>query len=416
MVLHVEMPRLGMTMEKGSIIAWSGQEGEVILKGKLLLTVETDKVAHEIEAQETGHLHILAPAGQEARVGAIIGILASTRQEYEKVKSEAPKTGEKETSSPSAPVAPPVQSPAGRGGEIRVSGIARKLAADYGLDLTQIKGTGPEGRITREDVLKAAEEREQKGKKPEAPRVEKKEAADRPMIAGKRVKEAIPLTGMTRAMADHMLRSRQTTAQVTNWEDVDMTEMIRLRQDLLALEGSLGVRISFTDIFAKIACVVLKEFPLLNSSLEGEEIRLWEDINLGIAVNLEKGLIVPVVRQADQKSIVEVSREISSLIEKARQGTLTVDDVTGGTYTISNLGAVGGIPGTPILVLGQMGIIALGGITKQPVVIDDRIAIRPIMRFASTVDHRIISGVVHHNFRMLWKRYLQQPSMIIIGL
>ena len=414
MVIHIEMPRLGMTMEKGKIITWNVQEGSVIQKGSLLLTVETDKVAHEIEARETGHLHILVPPGEEALVGSILGYLAPTQEEYEKVKSVLPV--EKKAPGPSAPPPPPVQSRAPQGGEIRISGIARKLAAEQGLDLTSIKGTGPEGRITREDVLKAVEERDQGGKKPEVPRVEKKEKGDRPLIAGKRVKEIIPLTGVTRAMAEHMLRSRQSTAQVTNWEDVDMTELLLLRQNLLALEGSLGVRISFTDIFAKIACVVLKEFPLMNSSLEGEEIRLWEDINLGIAVNLEKGLIVPVVHQADTKSIVEVSREIASLIEKARQGTLTADDVTGGTYTISNLGSVGGIPGTPVLVFGQMGIIALGGIRKQPVVIDDQIAIRPMMRFASTVDHRIISGVVHHNFRMLWMRYLQQPSMIILGL
>jgi pyruvate/2-oxoglutarate dehydrogenase complex dihydrolipoamide acyltransferase (E2) component len=189
-----------------------------------------------------------------------------------------------------------------------------------------------------------------------------------------------------------------------------------LRQNLLSMEEGLGVRISYTDIFAKIACVVLKQFPLLNSSVEGEEIRVWEDINLGIAVNLERGLIVPVVHQAHQKSIVEVSRQISSLVEKARLGTLTADDVNGGTYTISNLGSVGGIPGMPVLVYGQMGIIALGGIYKQPVVVEDQIVIRPMMRFASTVDHRIIPGVVHHNFRMLWKRYLQEPSMLILGL
>lgn len=416
MIIDVVMPRLGMIMEKGKIISWNGQEGEIMQKERLLLTVETDKVAYEIVAPETGHLHIVVPAGEEALVGALIGYLASTKQEYEKVRSESPQAAEKEALRPTAPAPTPAPSGTHQGGPIKVSGIARKLAADHGLDLTQIRGTGPEGRITKEDVLKALEERDQKAKKPEIPPAEKREEPGRPMIAGKKVKEIIPLMGMTKAMAEHMMRSRQTTAQVTNWEDVDMTEMIKLRQNLSALEESLGVRISYTDIFAKIACVVLKEFPLMNSSVEGEEIRIWEDINLGIAVNLEKGLIVPVVHQAHKKSLIEISREISSLIEKARQGTLTADDVTGGTYTISNLGSVGGIPGMPILVYGQMGIIAMGGIYKQPLVVDDQIVIRPMMRFASTVDHRIIPGVVHHNFRMLWKRYLQEPSMLILGL
>jgi pyruvate/2-oxoglutarate dehydrogenase complex dihydrolipoamide acyltransferase (E2) component len=190
-----------------------------------------------------------------------------------------------------------------------------------------------------------------------------------------------------------------------------MTEMIKLRQNFLAFEAILGFRISYTDIFAKIACLVLKEFPLMNASVEGEEIRLWEDINLGIAVNLEKGLIIPIVHQANEKSLAEINKEIKILIEKARQGILNANDVTGGTYTVTNLGAVGGVPGTPILVAGQMGIISFGAIQKKPVAVDDQIVIRPIMRFASTVDHRIITGVLHYNFRALWKQYLEKPSM-----
>ncbi len=420
MITEIVMPRLGMTMEKGKIISWHGNEGEVLQKEKLLLMVETEKVSNEITAPETGYLHITVPAGEEAPVGGLIGFLASTRQEYEKVRSEAPRTAEKEARppSPAAEPSPPAPAPAGAspGGPIRVSGIARKIAAEHGLDLHLVQGTGPEGRITKEDVLQALEEREKKAGPKDAVPQEKPPQPARLQIAGRRVKEVIPLTGITKAMADHMMRSMQSTAQVTNWEDVDMTEMIKLRQKLLAMEKRIGARISYNDLFVKIACVVLKEFPLMNASVDGDEIRLWEDVNLGIAVHLDRGLIVPVVHQAQKKPLVEISRESNALIEKARGGTLSSDDVTGGTYTISNLGAVGGIPGTPILVLGQMGIIALGGIYKQPVVVEDQIVIRPMMRFASTVDHRIIPGVVHHNFRMLWKRYLEVPSMIILGL
>ncbi len=403
-------------MEKGKVISWNGNEGEVLQKEKLLLTVETDKVSYEIPAPQTGYLHIKVPANEEVPVGGVIGFLASTKEEYEKIRLETPRPAEKE--GPVARLSAPTPAPSipPPGGPIRVSGIARKLAADHGLDLAQIVGTGPEGRITKEDVLKTLEERKQGVKKPEPSPVPKKEEPARPPIDGRGVREVIPLTGMTKAMADHMMRSMQTTAQITNWEDVDMIEMIKLRQRLLAMEKAIGARISYNDLFAKIACIVLKEFPLMNASVEGNEIRLWENINLGIAVHLDRGLIVPVVHQAQKKSLVEISRETNALIEKARGGTLSSDDVTGGTYTISNLGAVGGIPGTPILVLGQMGIIALGGIYKQPVVLEDQIVIRPMMRFASTVDHRIIAGVAHHNFRMLWKQYLQEPSMLILGL
>jgi len=415
MITEIVMPRLGMTMEKGKIISWNGSEGDIIQKEKLLLTVETEKVSYEITAPVTGYLNIRVPAGEEMPVGGIIGFLASTEEEYRKIMLEAPARAEKVAPavSASAPSAAPPPPP---GGSIRVSGIARKMAADHGLDLAQIKGTGPEGRITKEDVLKALEERKQGGPRPETLPGPKKEESAIPMAAGKKVKQVIPLTGITKAMADHMLRSMQTTAQITNWEDVDMTEMIKLRQKLLDMEKEIGALISYNDLFAKIACLVLKDFPLMNASVEGNEIRVWEDVNLGMAVHLEGGLIVPVVHQAQKKSLVEISREANALIQKAREGNLSPDDLSGGTYTISNLGAVGGIPGTPILVLGQMGIIALGGIHKQPVVVDDQIVIRPMMRFASTVDHRIIPGVIHHNFRMRWKRYLQEPSMMVLGL
>ncbi len=412
MITDVVMPRLGMTMEKGKITSWSPKEGDTIEKENLLLTVETEKVTYEVVSPQTGILHIVVAAGEEAPVGGIIGFLASTREEYEQVKTRGPQPAAMEVREAPVAAAAALPEPA-RGGHVKVSGIARKMAMEHGLDLTLIKGTGPEGRITKEDVLQALEAKEKK-KEPAPP--EKREEPARPLIGGKRVKEIIPLTGMIKAMAEHMLRSRQSTAQVTNWEDVDMTELIKLREELLKMEPTLGLRVSYTDIFAKIAAVVLKEFPLMNSSLEGEEIRIWEDINLGIAVNLEKGLIVPVLHQVQKKSLVEISRETSVLIEKARQGTLTADDVTGGTYTISNLGSVGGIPGTPVLVAGQMGIIAFGGVFKRPWVVDDQIVIKPLMRIASTVDHRIISGVVHHSFRMLWLRYLQQPSMLILGL
>jgi pyruvate/2-oxoglutarate dehydrogenase complex dihydrolipoamide acyltransferase (E2) component len=415
MITDIVMPRLGMTMEKGKVISWSVKEGDTINKENLLLTVETEKVTYEVMSPQTGILHIVVPAGEEAPVGGLIGFLASTQEEYKEVQARGPRPAVSEMQeAPVAVAAPPPE--LGASGHIRVSGIARKMAAEHGLDLTRIKGTGPEGRITKEDVLKALEERRQGGQKPEPSPAPKKEDLSSPAVAGRKVKEIIPLTGMIKAMADHMMRSMQTTAQITNWEDVDMTEMIKLRQKLLAMEKEIGARISYNDLFAKIACLVLKEFPLMNASVEGNEVRLWEDVNLGMAVHLDRGLIVPVVHRAQKKSLVEISREANTLIAKAREGTLSADDVTGGTYTISNLGAVGGIPGTPILVLGQMGIIALGGVHKQPVVVEDQIVIRPMMRFASTVDHRIIPGVVHHNFRMLWKRYLEEPSLVILGL
>jgi len=224
--------------------------------------------------------------------------------------------------------------------------------------------------------------------------------SDLEIVEGKRVKATIPMKGMRKAIAEHMHRSLAISAQLSSTNEVDMTEMIRLRNTLLKKEEEIGVRISFTDLFMLVMTKAIQYAPIVNSSLIGDEIRIWEDINVGIAVALdvgeyESGLIVPVVKNTEKKSLIEISRSIKDLVARARSRQLTPDDLEGGTITLSNIAGVtrGWSSTTPILSIGQAVLIQPGSIFEKPVAIDGQVVIRPIMTLSVTFDHRILDGV-----------------------
>jgi len=281
------------------------------------------------------------------------------------------------------------------------------MAEEHMIDLTKVTGTGPGGRIVREDIEKAIE-----AKKKEVPPVE--------VYEGKRVEATIPLKGMRSAIAEHMHRSLSVAAQLTSMGEIDMTEMIKLRNALLEQEEVIGARITYTDIFVFAIAKALRDNPIINSSLIGNEIKIWKDINIGVAVALEEGveggLIVPVVRNADQKSLTEINQEIRSLVEKARAGKLMPDDVSGGTFTLTNLGAFGGGwgLGTPIINQPQSAILGTGAITDRPVVRDGQIVIRPIMTYSFTFDHRVIDGAPAGKFMARVTQLLENSNLLLL--
>ena len=233
---------------------------------------------------------------------------------------------------------------------------------------------------------------------------------------GKQVKERIPLIGMREAIAEHMQRSLATSAQLTMMGEIDMSQTMRLREELVRQDESLGVRVSYNDIFIFVCSRALLDNPIINSSLEGNEIVIWESVNVGVAVAIEGGLIVPVVHDADKKSLVEIGRESASLIEKARTGSLSPDDVTGGTFTVTNLGAVGGGWGfgTPIINQPQSAILGTGAIGDRAVVRDGQIVARPIMTYSFTFDHRVIDGAPAAKFVARVTQLLENPGLFIL--
>ena len=433
MAHNVAIPKLGLTMVEATITEWKAQEGEWVEKEQPILVIEMEKTVHDIEAIASGILHIITPTGQTVPVGYVVGVLAESKEEYATVCREgvpavaaAPEV-EVGASAEVAPEAEAQRVVATKQGteRLRITPVARKLAEEHGIDVSKISGTGPGGRITRQDILQAVEEREKAAAPAPSPTIAA--SADKAEMAGlKHAKQVIPLRGMRRAIAENMLRSLQVSAQMTSSGEIDMTEMIKLRQSLVVQQEAIGARITYTDIFVMVVAKALKQNPIINSSIIGDEIRIWDDINIGVAVATESedmpGLIVPVVHNADKKSLLEIHNTLSDLTKRARESKLLPDEIAGSTFTITNIGTgTGGAIGegegsgfgTPIINQPEVAILGLGGIAEKPVVRGGEIVIRPMMSYSFTTDHRVIDGVPAGRFIAAVKQLMENPHLLL---
>lgn len=411
MAAKILMPKLGMSTAPLTLVEWKAKEGERIEQGNIVMVVETEKIRHDVEAEASGFLHILVEEGQEVPIGTVAGLIAETKEELAALQKETPKevitAAARVKEVPPAEAAPveakaPPAAEVKKGERIVISPVARKLAEEHTIDITTIAGTGPGGRIVREDIEKAIEAKEKAKVAPE-------------VYEGKKVKSTIPLKGMRKAIAEHMHRSLSISAQLTVMGEIDMTEMVKLRQSLVKKEEALGTRITYTDLFVFVAAKLLKDYPIVNSSLIDNEIKVWENINIGVATALEEGLIVPVVKDADKKSLVEISQTVRSLVQKAREGKLMPDEITGGTFTITNLGALGGGYRFETVIINQpeAAILGTGGITDRVVVRDGKIVIRPVMTYYFTYDHRVVTGAVAAKFMASAIQLMENPSPLV---
>ena len=405
MKTDVVIPKLGMTMTHGKVAAWKIGEGEWVDEAQIVLVIETEKVTYDVEAQDSGFLHIIAEPGVSAEVGEAVGELYETKEACQAATAAG---GSPSSLPPGSPI--PRENRKG----VRITPTARKLAEANNLDYTLLKGSGTSNRINRADVEKALAA----GPAPVA-RVQA-EVFDGEVIDGKRVKDALPLSGMRAAVAEHMHHSLQVSAPLTTMGEFDVTELINMRNALVKKEAMLGTRITYTDIFAYLVAQVLKEVPILNSSIVGNEIKLWEDINLGIAVSLpeekyDSGLIVPVLKNVETMTIAEISIKIKELKEKAYTGKLQLDDISGGTFTISNTGGFGKgyAYNTPVISQPQSAIMGIGAFTDRPVVVDGEIVVRPIMNWNLTFDHRAINGAPVGKFLAILNEYIENPYLLM---
>lgn len=385
MAVEITMPKLGLSMKTGTVSKWLKNEGDQVKKGDLLLEVMTEKITNKVEAPGDGVLlKIVAAKGAKLPIGALLGVIGAEGEDISAVLAQAP-VGTK-------PAAAPVF---GDKSNIKISPRARKLAEENGLDIGKITGTGPEGRITREDVEKAIEEGT---------------AAidDRPAL------EVIPYEGMRRAIGDNMANSWVTNAKVTHHVSVDMSQLLALRKSVN--EGKKDRdKISVTALLTKAVARALEIKPYMNSTLDGEEIKILKEINIGMAVALDDGLIVPVIRDANSKRLEEVSREIQDLAKRGRRNKLTPDEMTGATFTITNLGAYGSVDAfTPIINLPEAAILGVCRTVDRPVVIDGQIVIRPVMGLSLSFDHRIIDGAPAAEFLKVLIDLIESPHKIFI--
>jgi len=408
MATNIIIPRVGMAEADATIIEWKVKEGDWVEKQQLVVVLETEKVRTEAEATASGFVHILLEEGATASVGKVIGLLAETKEELASLQKEAPEAKPAAVAEETKVVGPPEGvTAAEEKARVKISPVARKIAEEHAVDITRIIGTGPGGRIVREDIEKDIAAREAAPAEVAAP-------AEAP--AGKKVKTTIPLAGMRKTIAERMHQSLSVAAQLTAMGEIDMSQMIKLRQDLVARENVIGTRITYTDIFVFAVARALKDHPLINSSLAGNEIKVWEDINIGVAVALDEGLIVPVVKGADKKSLAGISKTVRTLAEKAREGKLTPGEVTGGTFTISNLGAMGSGYRFETVIINQpeSAILGTGAITERAVVRDGQIVIRPIMTYYFTYDHRVIDGAIAAKFMASVIELLENPRLLMV--
>ena len=436
MPADIIMPKWGHTMEEGKITRWLKNEGDPVKKGEALFEVETEKITNIVEATAGGVLfQILVPAGDAAAVGAVVAIVAEPGEKPERTEADRePRAESGADEKPSEKPAAPEPEPASKK-FVRATPAARRMAKELGIDLGQVSGTGPEGRVTEKDVARHQEAPE-KGLKitPLAAEMARQAGLELSEVtgtggSGKVIAEdveralaqraaaplqSMPYTGMRKTIGDNMHASLVNTAQLTAFTEVDVTEMVKFR-DLVRKEMSSesAVKISYNDIFILAVSRALKRFPIMNSTLVGNEILLHNAVHMGMAVALPDGLIVPVLRNADTKGLVEIAEASRDLIRKAREGRISVDEVTNGTFTITNLSMfqVDGI--TPIIRPPETAILGLGRIKEKPAVYNGEIAIRSMMTLCLTFDHRVVDGAPASQFLETAARFLGQPALML---
>jgi pyruvate dehydrogenase E2 component (dihydrolipoamide acetyltransferase) len=402
LAVKVVMPQFYETMQAGKIAGWLKKEGDRVEKGSPIVEVETDKATVEIEAPENGVLaKILAEEGIDVPVLQIIAVITMPEETLDldslmrQTASGVSPTIE-EVEKPIAQGSGQLEKPAIRG---PISPLARKLAREHGIDVTKIRGSGPGGRITREDVMEQTKERTAAAHL--APRL--KHA------------RLIPISKMRKAIAEQMSYSARTAPQVTLTTEVDVSEVVRLRERLLPdLDAAIGVRLSYTEILVKVVAMALRQQPICNSRLDGDMIRLIDEINVGVAVEVEEGLIVPVVHDADKKTLSEIAKSTKLLIDGAREGKLSASQLTGSTFTITNLGPYGVDAFTPLINPPETAILGVGRILEKPVVSNGEVKIRPMMYLSLSFDHRVIDGALAARFLQTIRQALEDPSSVLV--
>lgn len=378
LVTKVVMPRLSLTMKEGTVVTWFKKEGEPVKKGESLVEVLTEKVTYEVEAPASGILRkILAVEGVDVPVAGTMGIIGEADEplpEIEEPVVAQPERIEEITPLPEKEIEKRVRE------RVLASPAAKRLAREHSIELTMVKGSGPEGRIDEADVKRYLEER---------------------TALAPRVREVVPLTGIRKTTAERLSLSARTAPHSTVTMEVDMSNTAKLREE---------TQLSYTDILVKAVAQALEEHRIVNSTLEHEKIKIYEDINIGVAVATEKGLVVPVIHTANKKPLPQIASALKELVEKAREGKLTKEDVTGGTFTITNLGMYGVEVFIPIINPPEAAILGVGRIIEKPVVTNKEVKIKPIMYLSLSYDHRIVDGAPAAKFLQKVKHILEKSS------
>ena len=434
MAKNIVMPKLGLTMKEGKLAKWYKREGDQVQVGDKLFSIETDKITNDAEATEAGILRkIIVQDGQTVPIMEPVGIVAGADEDISSLLSEVPETSSDKTEEKVqvGKKAPEPEKKIERTGKVKISPVAKKLAEEEGIDFESIQGTGPGGRIVLDDVKNAIENKGGTKASPAAEKMAKEKGIDISGISSQsRVmkedvlradREAqyasmaqpedrrIPLTTMRKIIGERMSESAHTAPTVNFTISVDMTNLKALREELKSERS-----ITYTDLIVKVTSLLLLEHPYLNCSLDGEEIILRNYVNMGVAVALEDGLLVPVVKNAHMKKLGVISDEIKDLSYRAKTNQLLTDEIEGGTFTITNIGMFGIESFTPIINQPESAILGVNAIIDTPVVVGGCVCTKPIMKLSLTADHRTVDGAVAAMFLARLKEMLEHPLKILL--
>jgi 2-oxoglutarate dehydrogenase E2 component (dihydrolipoamide succinyltransferase) len=428
---EIHVPELGESVADATVGRWLKQEGEAVKSGEALVELETDKINFEVEAEQDGVLQSISKdEGETVNVGEVIGTIGEgDGAAPAEVQEEQPQAEEEREEQPQAEAEQ--QEPEDSGDETsnghreledgagRASPSVRKLAQEYDVDLAEVTGSGSGGRITRDDVERLIREQS----RPAAP--EKTEEPERdgeaqpaPAVSedGRAaLEERVRLSRRRQTIAQRLVESQQTAAMLTTFNEVDMSAVMELRKRRKeSFQERTGARLGFMSFFTKAAIGALKAFPKVNAELQGSELLLKKYYDIGVAVSTDEGLVVPVIRDADHKNFAQIEQGIADLAIKAREGKLSLEDLRGGTFTITNGGIFGSLVSTPILTLPQVAILGMHKIQERPVVVEGEVAVRPMMYLALSYDHRVIDGAEAVSFLVRIKELVEDPESLLL--
>ena len=385
MNIEIKVPQLSESVSEATLVSWHKQAGEAVQEGENLIDIETDKVVLELPAVKSGVLtRILKQDGEKVTGGEVIALL-DTEQRTEDRGQRA--------------------EPAGEAKAAAVMPAAQKIAADKGIDVGAIQGTGRDGRVLKEDVLGALE-------KPAAPVAAIPQAG-----AGGRIEQRVPMTRIRQRIAERMLQSQQNAAILTTFNEVNMQPVIELRNKYKeAFEKKHGIKLGFSSFFVKAVVQALQKFPVVNASIDGTDIIYHGYFDIGVAIGSERGLVVPIIRDADKLSFADIEKQIADFAARAKDGKLTMEELTGGTFSITNGGVFGSMLSTPIINPPQSAILGIHATKDRPVAENGQVVIRPMNYLAVSYDHRIIDGREAVQFLVAIKEALEYPGRVLLDL
>lgn len=406
MSIEIIVPEMGESVIEATVRAWLKKEGDFVEAGEALVELETDKVNLEVGAKASGVLaKIQVGEGQDVKVGDVLGsINADAKQPASKpdVQIASPKP---------EPLPTPQEKP--QTVQPQVTPVASRVAREQNVDVSKVRGTGPDGRVTKSDVQQYAQKQSSAGS--EAAKQLSKPSQAAGVESAERREERERMSRRRRTIAQRLLEASQSTAMLTTFNEINMSAVMDLRRRRNeAFQARHGIKLGFTSFFTKASISALKSFPRLNAEIQGDEIVLKNYYDIGIAVGAEEGLVVPVLRDADRLTFAEIEKQVKVFSGKANDGSLSVEDLRGGTFTITNGGVFGSMLSTPILNLPQVGILGLHKIEERPIAENGQVVIRPMMYVALSYDHRIVDGREAVQFLVQVKELLEDPAWMLV--